>query len=488
MRTGRVFYLLGQMTVVVGLAMLLPLLCALAYRGPDIMAFAVSAPLTIACGLLMAFACRKHRRGVMRQRDSFFFVTMTWVLATLFGSLPYLLAGSFHDMASAVFETMSGFTTTGASAMPDIEIMPHGVLLWRALTHWLGGAGIVLLFVALIQRGGNSGEGANLFKSEFSGGALAERVATRIEDNAAAIFSVYLALTVACTLALCLAGMDFFDAVCHSLATVSTGGFSTKNLSVGYFNNPAAEWVIAVFLFLSSINLALYYLLFVRRRVRKVFADQELRVLCGVMVVATVLVTVSIARGFYAEQSVGFSLRHAFFQVASIMSTGGFATVDFDQWPGLARIVLIILLFIGGCAGSTAGAIKVNRWYLATVTAVNELKGAIRPRAVRKVYYNGRVVSDDILRSLTVYFYMYLVLIFAGGLVLCMLGMDWLEAFVGALASIGNVGPAIGSLGPAGNFSAVPPLGKYVLSFLMLAGRLELYTVLALFVPDFWKK
>lgn len=485
MRIGRVIYLLGRVLVILGLSLLLPLACALIYREPDWTAFALCAPLVAGAGMAMILLCRRHRRQTMRQRESFLFVTASWLVAGLVGAIPYLLAGSFGDLASALFESFSGFSTTGASAMTDIEIMPHGILFWRSLTHWLGGAGIVLLFIALIQQD-NSGEGGAVFKAEFSGGALAERVAPRIEDNAQAIFTVYLALTLACLLALLLAGMDFFDALCHSLATVSTGGFSTKNLSIGAYNSPAIEWVVAIFLFLSSINFALYYIAFARRRLKKACADQELRWYLGAVLVATALVLAPLLRGGVMDWNDG--LRHAFFQVTAIMSTGGFCTVDFDLWPNTSRLVLFVLMFVGGCAGSTASSIKMNRWYLATRASISELTRVFRPTGVFSVYYNGRIVSEGVLRSLTHYFYMYLALTFAGAFLLTLTGMDWIESFSGALASISNVGPAHGSLGPAGNYAAVPAFGKLVLSFLMLLGRLELYTVLVLLVPALWRK
>lgn len=488
MRAGRVFYLLGRVIVVVGAAMLLPLVCALFYREPDAYAFGLAMLLTCSCGLLLGWLCRSHRQEVMRKRDGFLFVTLAWVLASFFAGLPFLFAGSFDNMASAFFEAMSGLTTTGASAMADVEIMPHCILLWRALTHWLGGAGIVLLFIALIQPGSNTGEGAVILKSEYSGNVLAERVAARSEENAAAVFRVYLVLTAACILALRLTGMDLFDTVCHALATVSTGGFSTKNLSVGHFNNPAAEWVIAVFLFLSSLNMALYYLFFVRRRFRKVLRDNELCLFTIITVVATVLITVSLRQNFYQQEGWLYSLRLAFFQVASIISTGGFATADFDQWPDLARLLLLALLFVGGCAGSTAGGIKVNRFHIAFAGAGAQLRSVIRPHSVHKVHYNGHAVNQDALYAVGVFIFLYLMLAAAGCLLLTMMGLDWLEAFVAALTALSNVGPGIGSMGPVGNYAAVPALGKYLLSFLMLAGRLELYTVLALFLPSFWRR
>ena len=488
MRIGRVMYLLGRVVSIVGLSMLLPLICAIIYKGPDIWVFALCAPATFLCGLLLSLIFCSYKKQRIRLRESFFFVTLSWVVSGLFGAIPYILAGSFPDLASAIFESYSGFTTTGASAMVNIEIMPQSILLWRSLTQWLGGTGIVLLFISLLQKDSVDGEGVSLFKAEVSRAALAERVAPRIRDNATAIFYVYLSLTAGCYISLLLAGMDNFDAINHALTTMATGGFSTKNLSIASFNNPAVEWIIAIFLFFASLNFALYYLFFVRRRFKKVMADQELRCFTIIIVLFTALVVWTISRSFYGEESLGYSIRQGFFQVMTIISTGGFATADFDQWPSVARFVLFILMFVGGCAGSTAGAIKMNRWYLATADTRRELTSVFRPFEVKKIYYNGRPVSGNILRSITHYFYMYFGLIFLGTLLVALTGVDWLEAFFGSVSSIGNVGPAIGSLGPAGNYALVPPFAKYVLSFLMVAGRLELYTVLVLLIPDIWKK
>lgn len=488
MRGGKVFYLLGRLISIIGIAELIPLVVAIANQGADRAAFALSAPLTIAAGLLLSLCCRRWRQQRIRLRESFLFVSLTWFMAGIVGAVPFLLAGSFPDVASAFFESFSGFSTTGASALVDIEAMPRGILLWRSLTHWLGGAGIVLLFLSLIQKDSVDGEGGSLFRAEYSGGALAVRVAPRVKDNALAIFYVYVALTVACYLALLATGMDHFNAVNHALSTTATGGFSTLNLSVAGFQNPAAEWVIAIFLLLSSVNFALYYLFFVRRRFYKVLHDQELIYFTLVVAVATVLVTVPLLQIRPDGVAVGETIRQGFFQVAAIISTGGFTTANFDLWPSLSRFVLFLLLFVGGCAGSTAGSIKMNRWYLATVDSWRQITNVFRPNEVKKVYYNGRAVSGNILRAMTHYFYLYLLVVFAGAFLLICSGMDWIEAIVGALSAIGNIGPGIGSLGPAGNYALVPAFGKIVMCVLMIVGRLEIYTVLVLFSRKIWRK
>ncbi|MBR5428947.1 MAG: TrkH family potassium uptake protein [Firmicutes bacterium] len=487
MRTGRVFYLLGRVLVVIGLTMLLPLAVALICREDDAWVFGLCMPLTVGLGLIVRGACGKHAAH-LRLRDSFLFVTLTWVVAALVGSLPFICYGCFPDPVSALFESVSGFTTTGATAMSDIEAMPQGILIWRSLTHWLGGAGIVMLFMAIMQRDSLSNEGSRVFKAEFSGGVLAERAMARTEDNVMAILKVYLALTGACLICLLLTGLSPLDALNHALSTAATGGFSTKNASVGAFNNPAAEWVVAIFLFLSSFNLALYYLFFVRGQRRKVLRDQELRLFAAVSLIAVLLVFLDIHAHFYTDESVGFSLRQAVFQVMAILSSGGFCTADYDAWPTLSRYILILLIALGGCAGSTASSIKINRVYLAWCTIKRDIVVGFRPQAVHHITYNGRSVSENVTRSVYLYLVLYFVLTIAGTLLCALIGMDWHEAFLGCLASISNVGPAMGSLGPAGNYAAVPWLAKLVMCFLMLAGRLEVYTVMVLFCPSLWRK
>ena len=488
MRIGRVFYLLGRVLAVIGATMIVPLIVALIGHEGDAWVFALCMPFLVGAGLIIQHAFAKHTTTSLRLRDSFLFVTLTWVVAALGGSLPYILYGCFPDVISALFESFSGFTTTGATAMADIEIMPQGILIWRSLTHWLGGAGIVMLFMTIMRRDSRSNEGNQMVKAEFAGGVLAQRATARSEDNAMATLKVYLTLTAGCFICLLLTGLSPLDSLNHALSTAATGGFSTMNASVGAFNNPAAEWVVAIFLFLSSINLALYYLFFVRKLRGRVLRDQEMRMFVALTVVATLLVFVDIRLHFYDAESAGFSLRSAFFQVLAILSSGGFCTADYDLWPTLSRFILILLIPIGGCAGSTASSIKLNRFFVVGATLKRDLVAIFRPQAVTPINYNGRPVSASVTRSVSLYFYLYFGLTVLGTLICAAIGMDWHEAFLGCLASISNVGPALGSLGPAGNYAAVPHLAKLVMCFLMLAGRLEVYTVMVLFCPSLWRK
>jgi len=487
MRSGRVLYLVGHILVILGLTMLLPLLCALIYQEQDAWVFALSAPVTILLGGALVWLCRRHRREALHQRESYLFVTTVWVMAGVCGGLPYQFYGCFPDFISCFFESVSGFTTTGSSALTDIEVLPHGILLWRSMTHWLGGAGIVLLFVALIQKD-SSGEGLSIYRAEYSGGAFSERLAVRIEDNAKIIFAVYMGLSVACALLLMAGGMNLFDAVNHTMATVSTGGFSTRNASVAAYASPYIEWVIGIFLALSGMNFSLFFLLLVRGRVRDVLRDEELRAYLAAVVFFTALITGNLLHHRYFDGDFATSLRQAFFQVSSIISTGGFVTSDYDLWPNLSRGVLFMLLLVGGCSGSTASGVKFCRWVISCKGAGVSLSMLFRPDLVRSVKYNGRRLPPDLLTRVLVFLLLYFGLTSIGSLLLTCTGMPWVESISVAASSIGNVGPGLGATGPVGNFAGLNGFAKLVCSFLMLAGRLEIYTMLALLAPGIWKK
>lgn len=484
MRVGRVFYLIGKISLILAAAMLLPVLTSL-YYGEDLSPFLRAIPICLLAGGLLLFAFRRQSSQIMRQRECYLFVTAVWVYAGAMAGLPYLFAGVVPDFASSFFETVSGFTTTGATVLTNVDVLPRGILLWRSFTHWLGGAGIVLLFVALIQRNSSS-EGVNIYKAEYSGGALSQRLAVRIEENAQIIFVVYLVLTLVCTLLLLLGGMSLFDAVNHTMSTVSTGGFSTRNASLAAFS-PYCQWVVGIFMVLSGMNFSLYFLLFVRRKFRQVFGDEETGAYLGTLLVATLLVVISLEQGGFYEH-LEERLRHAFFQVASIMSTAGFVSADFDQWPALARGILVMLLICGGCSGSTASGIKFSRIVILAKSSSRELRSLFRPQQVQRIEYNGKRLEESVPRSMVYFVFLYFALILLGSLVLMLDGANWMEALVNSLSCLGNVGPGLGPTGPVGNYAAVPVVSKYMLSFLMLAGRLEIYTILVLFMPSVWKK
>ena len=490
MRLGRIYYLLGKILITVGLVMFLPLICSVIYGEDTFAAFAKAIPICLVLGIALMAICRDHSHETIRKRESFLFVTMAWLCSAFLGALPFYFAHSFPDFASCFFESMSGFTTTGATAFFSVEAQPHGILLWRSIMQWLGGAGIVVMFVALIQqRTDDRGEGVSIFKAEYSGGSFSERISPRVENSAKAIAMVYVGLTLLCLLFLLLGNMSFFDAINHSMTTIATSGFSTKDMSIEAFDSAYIEWVITIFIVLAGINFGLMYITLVRGKIKHALQNQELRLYISVLLIGTAALTASLViNNYYPEGGFGYSLRKGAFQAATIITTTGFSSANYDAWPNMARFLLFFLMMAGGCAGSTAGSVKMFRWFVAIKGLGAELLGIARPKAVRKIYYNKKMLDDNSVRRITNFFFLYIVIVFLGGLALTGAGLNWLEAFGASVAAIGNIGPAIGSLGPAGHYATVSVAGKWILSFLMIVGRLEIYTVLVLFIPWMWRK
>ncbi len=488
MRIQLVFFNLGKILLIIGAAMLLPLLIAFIYRENNIMPFLASTPITLGAGLIMMLICRKAREQVMRQREGYLFVTMVWILAAIFGALPFYLGGFQPQFAAAVFETMSGFTTTGASAFNNVEVLPHSIIFWRALTHWLGGAGIVMLFVAIMRSKDNSGSGAVIFNAEHSGADLTDKITPKISDAAKALCIVYLAISAILTALLMLGGMNFFDALIHSFATVSTGGFSNRNASVAHYDSAYIEWVIIIFMLLSSINMALYYL-WVAKRKNNLFQDEEARIFLFIIIGAALLISIDLYQlAEFSEQGFEYTLRKAMFQVATVVTTTGFATANYDLWPTFSRVFLFVLMFCGGCIGSTSSAIKVSRLIVAFRACRNELLGMVHPRMVKKLYFNKRLISQNTVNHILIFIGSFLFFTAVGSVLLAANGMPFTEALSASLACIANVGPGLGAVGPAGNYFGLDNFSYYILVFNMLFGRLELLTVLVLFLPGVWRK
>jgi len=475
--------------LVLGGSMLLPLAVAFGYGEGDALPFVYGMTLTWLCAALLLTLCRKSANTPLRQREGFLFVSLVWLAAAILGALPYRFDGTFHaSFVDAMFESMSGFTTTGATILQNIEHMPKGLLFWRAFTHWLGGAGIVLMFVAFLRGKDGSGAGAQIFNAEHSGGDLADKITPRVSDGAKALCLIYVGLTLAEAALLVLGGMDLYDAFTHAFGTVSTGGFSTKNLSVAYYNSAYIEWVIVAFMFLSSINLGLYYQLLIRNR-DKIIHDEEVRVFALICLCATILIAINLyLYEYYPNQSLGYTLREAAFQTVSVISTTGYVTANYDIWPAFSRCLLFILMFVGGCIGSTASAIKVSRVIVAFKGWRNELLDMVHPRLVKKLYFNQKPVSQRTLQHVLFYIAAYIFFTLAGALVLTINGLNVVDALSASLACISNVGPGLGSVGPDANYAVLSTLSKYTLIFNMMIGRLEIFTVLVLFLPGVWRK
>ncbi len=446
-------------------------------------AFGITIASALALSLVAFMLTRKGINNSFKARDGFLMVSMSWVIASLVGALPLYLSGAIPSYTDAFFETMSGFTTTGASILRDIEGLPRAVLFWRSLTHWLGGMGIVVLTVAILPLLGVFG--INLVKAEAPGPSM-DKISTRIAGTAKILWLIYVGLSVAETILLMVGGMDLFDASIHTFGTMATGGFSSKNLSVGHFSSPFIHWVITAFMVMAGLNFVLYFKLFTGK-IRDLFKNTEFKVYLSIFVIASLMVALKLTTDA-VYPTFGTSLQYASFQVASILTTTGFATADFAAWPHFTQVILFILMFIGGSAGSTGGGIKVVRITTLFKLGVTEMKKFMHPRSVFNFTVNGETVTRDNVSNIAGFFFLYILFLVITTLVVGLGGYDILTSFTTALATVGNIGPGFGLIGPARNYADFPDWIKWFLSFAMMVGRLEVYTVLVLFVPRFWKK
>lgn len=481
MRIWVVLGYLGPFLVGLGLFMLVPLAFSLYYGEPDAVAFGVSLAITTGLGLLLWLPARRRRQRLSR-REALLVVVGAWITAALFGALPYELYGSFPSYLDAFFEAMSGFTTTGASVLTSIEGQPHGILIWRSLTQWLGGMGIVLLFVAIFPAIGVGA--AHLVEGELPG-PKAERLTARIRDTAKILWVLYVGFSVAEVVMLLGAGLPFFDALASTFSTMPTGGFSPNDLSIGAYGSGIVEGIIIVFMVLAGTNFQLFYFLLWKRDLRRILADRELRWYLAIMVGATLLMALDLATSM--GYSVGHAFRHATFQAAAIQTTTGFSTTDFGAWPAFSRSILLVLMIVGASACSTGGALKVIRILVAVKYAYRQILLVFSPRAVRPLKVAGRVLPERVVAEIVGLSVLYFGVLLLGSVFMSALGLDVLSAFSSVAATLGNVGPGMGVVGPMANYSAIPGIGKVVLMFCMLVGRLELWTVLVLLTPAFWK-
>lgn len=484
---------MGLLLLFNGLFMLLAALVSGIYADGATLDITLASIVTMFIGVFAMFATRGHEKEVKR-KEGYLIVTFGWIIMSLSGMLPYLFSGAIPGVTNAFFETISGYTTTGASIVDDIEALPKGILFWRSLTHWIGGMGIIVLAIAILPLLGIGG--MQLFAAEAPGPS-ADKLHPRITDTAKRLWLIYFGYTAAETILLKLAGMSFFDAINHAMATLSTGGFSTKNASLAYWNNePLIQYIVMLFMFLAGSNFVLSYFAF-KGKVQKVLKDEEFKFYAGFIILFTIIATVVIYTKANVPVSeyhpmvfgnVESSFRHAFFQVIAVVTTTGFVTADFTGWTPFLTIFFFGLMFLGGSAGSTAGGIKVMRHLLIIKNGLLEFKRTLHPNAIIPVRYNNKTVKEHIVYNIIAFFVLYMLLFIIGALVLGILGLDFESAVGGAASSLGNVGPALGSLNPISNFNGLPDLGKWWCGFLMLAGRLELFTVLILLTPYFWKR
>jgi len=488
-----IFHFLGLLILFNGGFMLLSTLVSFLYKDGVTGNLSIAAGITLALGGLAMLFTRKHNKE-MNKREGYIVVAFGWIIMALTGTLPYVVTGSIPNFTNAFFETMSGYTTTGASILNDIEAMPKGILFWRSLTHWIGGMGIIVLAIAILPLLGIGG--MQMFAAEAPGPS-ADKLHPRITDTAKRLWLIYFGYTAAETLLLSVAGMSFFDAINHALCTVSTGGFSTKNASVAHWNGqPIIQYIIILFMFLAGTNFVLSYFAF-KGKVQKVLQDEEFKLYFKFIVIFTAIAALLIY--FRADVSISSidhqmvwgegesAFRHALFQVLAIITTTGFVSADYTLWTPFLVVFFFGLMFLGGSAGSTAGGVKVVRHMLLIKNGFLEFKRALHPSAILPVRYNKKAISGDIVFNILGFFILYMLSFIIGALVFSMFQLNFESSIGLAASSLGNVGPALGDFGPINNYAALPPLAQWWASFLMLIGRLELFTVLVLFTPFFWR-
>jgi len=469
--------------LIIAFFMLFPLLIAFAQGDTLIvMSFLVPILAIILLSTLVLIFTRKNVSPFISTRGGFLLVVLSWLGATFFSCLPFYLSGEIPHLPNAFFETMSGYTTTGASILTNIESLSSPILFWRSLTHWLGGMGIVVLTVAILPLLGVGG--LQLIRAEAPGPTV-DKITPKITETAKILWITYMTLTVAETLLLMGGGMNLYDAFTHTFGTLATGGFSPKNNSVGHYNSAYIDGVVTIFMLMAGTNFILYYKL-VTKKLHSVLENTELKVYLGVFLAATSIITITNYGSIYG--TFGKSLRFAGFQVASILTTTGFTTTNYAQWPQLSRVLLFLLMFIGGSSGSTGGGIKVIRIVTLFKQGWNELKYLIYPRAVFQIKMNGRAVNKEIMYAISGFVFLYIFLLLLTTLIVATGENDIITSLSTSLVTLGNIGPGFGKISPGGNYAFYPDYIKWYLSFIMMAGRLEIYTVLVLFLPKFWKR
>jgi trk system potassium uptake protein len=472
---------LGFLLLVEGVAMMLAFFVAFIYKEYDQQAFIFSSGISLLLGGVLVFLNRRIKPDIGRH-EGYIIVSLVWIVFSFFGSLPYVISGAIPDFTNAFFETISGFTTTGSTVVTDIESLPHGILFWRSITQWLGGMGIIVLSLAILPVFGIGG--MQLFMAEVPG-PTPDRISPRIRQTAKTLWGIYIIFTVTEMLLLWIAGMELFDAICHSFTTMATGGFSTKQASIAHWSSPAIQYIIIVFMFLAGTNFTLSYLA-IKGKFSRVINDEEFKYYYLFIIGFTVIIFAGLI--FTTELTEESAFRDSLFQVVSIITTTGYGTADYLTWSPILTVLIFSLFFFGGSAGSTGGSIKIMRIVLLLKNSYYELKRIVHPHAVIPVKFNNHSVDAKIITNVLAFFMFYFA-IFAAGTVLYSLVEPDLESAMGAVAtSLGNIGPGLGNVGPAETFVHVHPAGKWFLSFLMLLGRLELFTVLILFSPSFWKE
>lgn len=482
MRWRFILKIIGVLTIFFGLTMIFPLLAGWYYDDGSLIPLLESMGITIAAGLLIYSIFFRDQAEVISQREGMAIVALGWTAVGIFGAVPFYLGDGYFTFTDAVFESVSGFTTTGSSVLTNIEALPKGLLFWRSFIQWLGGMGIIVLSVAILPFLGVGG--MQLYKAEVPS-PVPDKLKPRIRDTAMILWKVYALISLAQVLLLMLGGMGFYDALCHTFTTMPTGGFSTRNASVAHYDSVYFDCVFISFMLLAGINFSLHYQM-IRGQALAFWQDSECRFFLGAVAILTVVVSLDIFGSVY--DTIGDALRFGAFQVASIVTTTGYATADYEQWPAMSQLILLLCMFLGASAGSTGGGMKCLRIMLCFKYCYRELFSLIHPHAVTHIKIGGKTVPDDVMRSVLGFLALYMGLFAFSSVVLAGLGVDFTTAFGAVAACIGNIGPGFGAVGPVENFAAIPVAGKWLLVWCMLLGRLEIFTVIILVVPEFWRK
>lgn len=482
MNSKLIFNIIGIVLIFVSFFMLLPIGVSVIYGQEDTMPLILSFLITFVSGIVFYLLTQKHRKEELRHKDAFIIVTLSWIAVAFFGALPFILSGCIHTFTDAYFESMAGFTTTGASIFTDIEILPKGILFWRSLTQWIGGMGIILFVLAILPLLGTGG--MQLFKAEVPEISV-DKLRPRIIDTAKSLWFIYAGFTLIMTAFYMAGGMNLFDSVCHSFTTISTGGFSTKNASMAHFKSQLIEYAASIFMFLSGVNFALYFYL-LKGNTEKLYKSSEFRFYLTIVSIVIIIITMANIHSTYASFSDSF--RYSVFQVISVITTTGYVSADYALWSSFAQIVILTIMFFGGMIGSTAGGIKQVRMLLTLKQGYREIYQLIHPRAVTSLKLDEKFLTKEILGSIWGFVFLFIFTFSIATAAMAATGADIITSISTVVSAMSNVGPALGDAGPTGNYSSIPIAGKWILIFCMLAGRLEIYTVLILFVPQFWKK
>lgn len=474
-----IIQILGKLFVLEAALMLPALLVSVIYRGNDIKAFLLTIAILFICGGLMSLV--KPEKKKMFARDGMVIVSLAWICLSVFGALPFMLSGAIPSFIDAFFECVSGFTTTGSSILTEIESLPKGVIFWRSFTHWFGGMGILVFSLLLLPS--MSGQTQHVMRAE-SAGPVINKLVPKIKETSRILYSIYIVLTVVCVVALLFTGMPLYDALINAFGTAGTGGFSNWNNSIAHYDNVAVDLILSVGMLVFSVSFSIYFML-LKKKFKDVLKSEELRFFIIMVTAATVIIAFDI---WDMYGSLGQAFRHSFFQVSTIVSTTGFATTDFNQWPMLSKTVLLVLMFVGGCAGSTAGGLKQIRVLILLKAGKRASKQAVHPRSILPLRIDGKSVDTSHVMDIAVFAFTYIAIMGAAIFLVSFDNFDMETTFTAVLATISNIGPGLGVVGPTGNFSQFSDFSKLILSFCMLAGRLEIYPLLVLFSKDTWKR